>query len=1101
MSIPVRERQFGGVWSHIVVLVGLAMVFPWSGAYADVAAVTDLSSSTHAVNTRSSNATISFSWTAAVASNGETLAGYSYVLDTSATTIPDANIDLSSSATGVSKTVTASSSAYYLHLKAIGSSGSAATIHLGPFNIDIDAPAQLSNISVEAGDSQLTLSWNNPSDADLGEVIIRRDTGNFPSTTTSGSAVATLSSDLTPGGSKSFTDSNLSNGTTYNYSLFALDNVGNVSTVGQVSGTPAGSAAITLSAVAPGAAPIDVQQDITITGTNFPDSTPTLTVGGLSATSISRDSDTTVTATLAANLLQAGVHDVVLQFTGQQALTLTNGFTSWSLTGATQQGTDGLSVTGESLPNQTVTITVAGSDATAESRISATSLTATLPTGLNDGTLSVLVSFSGNPSVTASTSLTYASLSPLSGTSISAVSPTLTSGSETTLTITGTGFPQDTPTVTLGGTTLSAVNRQSDTTVSALMPAAIAAGTYTLTMNFASGFVSTQNIVIAEDNTPDAFSFTALTDQTSASAVTSNGITVAGLGAGVAASVSADTGTLVINGVDCLSSCTASNDDLLAVRLTSSAAAGTEISSTVTLGTVQSVFSVTTAGSQDTTPDAFSFTALTDQTTGAQLTSNAITVAGLGSGVAASVTADSSGTLVINGSECVSNCTVSNGDLLAVRVTASSSASTTVSSTVTLGGTQVSFSVTTAATNGGSGGGSTGGGSSGGGSTGEGDTGGGDTTTGPDTVDNSGQVLTDTDLEAGANYVGGTLSGSINGDAVDPPTINATIADGTVLTNVIIGDTAVIDGDIVVGTGTQFESNTLIPDGIDLSAAFGVVASPLPAIDQPAIIDLSSDIVSSGDSVLDSMRNIFTISLAGGNLEQGSDGVLELALDGLITSLIPTRVQQAETGFEAGISVSEDGNVVFTTADGRQVESKPAVNDLVSLDDALSAAAFDFSVDNTGVVNIVAAGAADSYAARPAAFAGAAADGAVEGVMLGNHSLLANVATVILIYEENGSLMQQELYSTPADWEGMQNMLNGIGEIESVTLGLDGVINITVDGVIYRGVMSYQLDPVTVPPQATTVTAVPDANGDGIDDFRFAFPNGFAQIMYFIPAQ
>ena len=83
----------------------------------------------------------------------------------------------------------------------------------------------------------------------------------------------------------------------------------------------------------------------------------------------------------------------------------------------------------------------------------------------------------------------------------------------------------------------------------------------------------------------------------------------------------------------------------------------------------------------------------------------------------------------------------------------------------------------------------------------------------------------------------------------------------------------------------------------------------------------------------------------------------------------------------------------------------------------------------------------------------------------------------------------------------MQALIAGIAGVESVALGLDGVIAITLGGNVYRGVMSYGLNPAAGSTVTTTVSGITDANGDGVDDFVFAYPNGVQQVMYFIPPQ
>lgn len=98
----------------------------------------------------------------------------------------------------------------------------------------------------------------------------------------------------------------------------------------------------------------------------------------------------------------------------------------------------------------------------------------------------------------------------------------------------------------------------------------------------------------------------------------------------------------------------------------------------------------------DTSPDAFSFVDQTDVATSAEITSAAITVAGINSPATISVTG---GTYDINSSGTFVSTvgTVSNGDTVRARHTSSASNSTATNTTVTIGGVQDTFTSTTEA--------------------------------------------------------------------------------------------------------------------------------------------------------------------------------------------------------------------------------------------------------------------------------------------------------------------------------------------------------------------------------------------------------------------
>ena len=191
------------------------------------------------------------------------------------------------------------------------------------------------------------------------------------------------------------------------------------------------------------------------------------------------------------------------------------------------------------------------------------------------------------------------------------------------------------------------------------------------------------------DMTPDSFSFVAETGSEVDTEHTSNAITVSDIEASAAISVSGS-GTLVVNGND-FSGTTVEEDDTVAVKLTSSAEYDTSVSSTVTIGSITSTFTITTREA-DLTPDSFSFTDVTEADPSTETTSDAITVSGIEDGV--SISATTGGTLVVDGVDFTGT-EVDNGQEVAVKITSSASYDTTVQVTVTIGGVSDIFSVRT----------------------------------------------------------------------------------------------------------------------------------------------------------------------------------------------------------------------------------------------------------------------------------------------------------------------------------------------------------------------------------------------------------------------
>lgn len=102
---------------------------------------------------------------------------------------------------------------------------------------DVSPPASPAGVSVASSDGVNVISWTNPADGDLDRLIIRvRTDGVYPSSPLDGVGVADRAA--TAGAGDSVTHSGLTNGTTYRYSLFAVDSAGNVSVAAQAEGIP-----------------------------------------------------------------------------------------------------------------------------------------------------------------------------------------------------------------------------------------------------------------------------------------------------------------------------------------------------------------------------------------------------------------------------------------------------------------------------------------------------------------------------------------------------------------------------------------------------------------------------------------------------------------------------------------------------------------------------------------------------------------------------------------------------------------------------------------------------------------------------------------------
>jgi hypothetical protein len=110
---------------------------------------------------------------------------------------------------------------------------------------DLTAPANAVNFTATPGNTQVSLSWANPSDSDFAGMRIVRKVGGAPASTTDGTVVYSSTG-------TSYTDTSLTNGTTYYYAAYSYDEVPNYSSGVQVSAISGGIAWTNCGTPAPG---------------------------------------------------------------------------------------------------------------------------------------------------------------------------------------------------------------------------------------------------------------------------------------------------------------------------------------------------------------------------------------------------------------------------------------------------------------------------------------------------------------------------------------------------------------------------------------------------------------------------------------------------------------------------------------------------------------------------------------------------------------------------------------------------------------------------------------------------------------------------------
>lgn len=207
------------------------------------------------------------------------------------------------------------------------------------------------------------------------------------------------------------------------------------------------------------------------------------------------------------------------------------------------------------------------------------------------------------------------------------------------------------------------------------------------------GVTGTFSITTAADTAPDAFSFTDVIGAARGVYVSSSIIMPVGYAAAAPVTITGGEFSIEAQGFDS-EPATISPGEVIQIRALTGSGFLEQSEVTLTIGGVSTTWSVTTVA-EDTTPNAFTFTDVTDQPLDTFVWSDSITVSGINAPAAISV---SGGQYRINGGAGTSSPgTVANGATVSAGVQTSASNSTAANVIVTIGGVSDTFTATTEA--------------------------------------------------------------------------------------------------------------------------------------------------------------------------------------------------------------------------------------------------------------------------------------------------------------------------------------------------------------------------------------------------------------------
>jgi titin len=174
------------------------------------------------------NASVSLSWSAPASNGGAAVSSYNVLRAT--TSGAESTLSTGVSGTSYTDTTVSNGSTYYYEVRAVNSAGQGVVSNEASATPAPTAPSAPQNLTASAGNASVSLSWTAP--ASNGGAAV--SSYNVLRATTSG-AETTLSTGVS---GTSYTDTTVSNGSTYYYKVTAVNSAGPGATSNEASATP-----------------------------------------------------------------------------------------------------------------------------------------------------------------------------------------------------------------------------------------------------------------------------------------------------------------------------------------------------------------------------------------------------------------------------------------------------------------------------------------------------------------------------------------------------------------------------------------------------------------------------------------------------------------------------------------------------------------------------------------------------------------------------------------------------------------------------------------------------------------------------------------------
>lgn len=316
--------------------------------------------------------------------------------------------------------------------------------------------------------------------------------------------------------------------------------------------------------------------------------------------------------------------------------------------------------------------------------------------------------------------------------------------------------------------------------------------------------------------------------------------------------------------------------------------------------------------------------------------------------------------------------------------------------------------------------------------------------------------------------------------------------------------------------GEHFSASiVIVDDDSDFTPGLKLLSFDDEYISQQSLVDLNqASLVDSTQSFIDTINAIPVLQTTDLVAEQNSDGLISILVGTDKFYLRPTSVVRSSSA-TPNIVVADDHSGYLTTADGVDIQFQPALLPLDLLQEELASVNLpEITVTDTGNLTIqvdqgpppleqndegtvvINNSYYDRYNLRPLSVA-TVLEANSEGLVLVPHPVFPNEVLLGVIFSDDAELRQQLL--TPAPFDAMEfaehlDLFTGVSNVNLENYGIvtfnsgEETVTLFADYIVRR-VSAFDDSMVGI-------SAVADANGDGVDDLKMTYSNGDEQYFF-----